>query len=167
MDLTLNVTRSLHDEHEQVSAMLGKLQGLLREYGPADCPDPNNPGTRTALANLVAAVEVEMPRHFDFEEQELLPKLAATEDDDLGALLIEEHKVILPLAEELADIAKTVRRKGFDTATWTTFHRLGGEFVERLSAHVEKEELALLPALAAAIEPDEDREIWSRYALST
>jgi len=166
MDFTHHVTRSLHEEHEAVTGMLGKLQHMLKEQGPDRPPQHDNTVATEALNALIAAVEVEMPRHFDFEERELLPRLAEEGDGDMGALLIEEHEVILPLAKRLAGLARAARADGFGQQPWSDFHRMANELVERLSAHVEKEEMALLPALAEILDEDEDRAIWNRYAMA-
>lgn len=166
MDLTHHVTRSLHEEHEAVTGMLGKLHHMLKQQGPDTPPEQGNTMAAEALNALIAAVEVEMPRHFDFEERALLPRLAEEGHGDMGALLIEEHEIILPLARRLAGLARAARLDGWGQQPWTDFHRQGHELVERLNSHVEKEEMALLPALAAILDEDEDHAIWSRYAMA-
>ena len=165
MQFSHQITRALHEEHEATINMIGKLETALLNKHRKSPPDVSERSVSDVLDELTAAVEVEMDQHFAFEEQELFPRLAASGDGDIGELLAEEHAVILPVGARLVALARAARPGGFDEGSWAEFHRLGGELVERLVAHVQKEEMALLPMLDDILDGDEDLDLANRYAM--
>ena len=66
-------------------------------------------------------------------------------DEAIGAHLKEEHDAILPLGKQLAAMARSALENGFDEVGWNAFRGATGELVERMLAHIQKEEMALLP----------------------
>ena len=53
------------------------------------------------LRDLVAGVNDDTPRHFDFEESELFTLLEARGDAAIGAHLTDEHTAMRPLCSDL------------------------------------------------------------------
>ena len=48
-------------------------------------------------------------------------------------------------------------------AEWTEFRRLGQELCEAIQAHVQKEEMALLPVLEDEMDPDTEARLYQQY----
>lgn len=162
METTRQVNRLLHDEHMHVQRLLDRLGALVRR-------DPG--AAATALDGEVAALFGELAgvlghgleRHFRFEEQQLFPRLAASGEGEMAALLHEDHEILLPLAAELRLELERALTGGLGAVDWRAFRRLALTFVERQTDHIEKEEFALLPALEAALDEAEDRELGAAY----
>ncbi len=154
----------LHEDHVAVLALLDRLDGVLASRGP-DRPAGADDGEVTRLAaDLIAKLDGELAHHFDFEEKAVFPRLYEAGEGDMAELLVEEHGVLLPLAAEILELLRARRDDGFPAEAWRRFHRLGLEFAERQRAHIEKEEIGLLPAIAEALEPDIDGELAMSYA---
>ena len=161
MQISRQVNRVLHDEHMHVQRLLDRLGDLLkRDYAET----AGQAETQALLNELMPVLEHGLERHFRFEEEDLFPPLEEAGDGDMVALLLEDHQVLLPLAAEVLAGVRRLRAGEFEAAEWPAFRRLGLEFVERQTDHIEKEEMALLPALEDAIDEAADREIWSAYA---
>lgn len=156
-----HIARSLHDEHMATVARLVRLESLLGRYGPATVPDaPVAP----LLRDLVFAVELEIGPHFAFEESHLFPLLAEAGENEMVALLTAEHADILPCAQRLAGLARQGQAEGFGPVTWAAFHTAGATLTGSLAAHVDKEEMALLPALDARLDAETDGRFAMEYA---
>jgi len=52
---------------------------------------------------------------------------------------------------------------GFDHAGWDEFRRRGQELCERLLAHVQKEEMALLPLIEESMDADTEARLLHDY----
>jgi hemerythrin-like domain-containing protein len=157
----LQVPRRLHEEHVRASAMLARLQAFLARQGPSRAPAPGDAAFAALARDLAAAVSGEIAGHFRFEEDELFPALAARGEADIGALLAEEHEVILPLARRAVELARAL---AMAAGSWPDFHRCGTELVERLTAHIEKEELALVPLADELLDEESDAHLAEAYA---
>jgi len=129
-------------------------------------PDINAIATRSTLEQLAAAIEDEVGKHFSFEEDHLITRMADNGDDALGQDLIREHKVILPIGLQLSALAKKVLEEGFSDDDWSEFFALGGESFARLQPHVDKEEMALLPIVDDIIDRETDFELCELYTSS-
>ena len=164
MDFTNRVCQKLHDEHQATVALLGRLEQLLARHRPGSAPDAREPAVARLLADLSTTVETELRRHFVFEENSLFTYLETLGNEEIGAHLTDDHKVILPTALELAGLARAAAVGGFDEAKWNAFHRLGRELCERLLPHVEKEESALLPMLEDSMDADTEAQLYREYA---
>ena len=156
MDFRRHVARLLHDEHVAALAVLGRLDGLLRSHRESRAPPAASGEVKLLLGALTAAITGEIGPHFRFEEDQLFPLLAARGEADIGALLAEEHGEILPPVLRIAELAATARSDGFDDRSWAEFRTLGGETIERLTSHIQKEEMALLPLLDELLEDEDD-----------
>ena len=145
-----HVTRALHQEHQATLALLRRLDAMLGRHGPATPPDQADPALAALLRDLAGAVTGEIGPHFAFEERALFPLLA--DADELVATLTAEHAALLPAALALAAAA----RLPGPPAAWAGFHADAASLSAALAAHVEKEELGLLPALDALLDAETD-----------
>jgi hemerythrin-like domain-containing protein len=116
------------------------------------------------LADLATGVEADIGRHFDFEEGRLFAYLEAVGDEAIGAHLTDEHTAMRPLGARLAEVARGAAARGFDGASWAEFRRLGQEFCERVIAHIQKEEMALLPLLEEEMDASAEAQLYEEYA---
>lgn len=164
MEYSRHVARTLHDEHITAVALLERLTAFLGRVGPAAPPAPGDAEAERLVAALVAAITTEIASHFRFEEEHLFPRLAQHGEEDLGTLLTEEHAVIVPVGARVVELATEARGTGFTGRAWSEFHRLAGEYAERLTAHAQKEEIALVPLLDDLLDDDGDMALAEAYA---
>jgi hemerythrin-like domain-containing protein len=156
MSFTRQVARTLDDEHRANLELLERVERALARGDDAQLP---------ALAGqLVRHLELEVGRHFGFEEQQLFPRMADAGDGDLAQLLTEEHESIRAVADELLPLARAAASGAPAGAGLAAFRRLALELVERQVAHIQKESMALLPLLDDLLDADADRELAFAYA---
>jgi hemerythrin-like domain-containing protein len=156
------ISETLHEEHRATVALMERLEQFLRRHRDAP-PETDNGVTRQLLSDLIAAVEGEIRRHFEFEEEHLFPHLDAIGEAAIGAHLTDEHRAIQPIGAALARLARTAMGGGFADTSWREFRRLGQEFTERLSAHAQKEDMALLPLLEETMDGDVAARLVQQY----
>ncbi len=144
----------LHEEHLATIQLWGRLEQSFAARVPQDELD-------ALLRNCSAALADEVTRHFEFEEKELFTRLAQAGDRDIAELLAEEHETIRSAARALRELLALPQR---DAAARQQLRTLALELAERLVAHVQKEEMALLPALEDLIDEETDRELALAYA---
>ena len=147
MEFNRHISRRLHEEHDATLALWGRVEATLAA-GRHDA---------ALLKSAAASLERELDRHFRFEEEALFPRLAAAGEGDIGELLREEHEAIRHAGARFIALVKQ------DT-TQREIRALGLELAERLVSHVQKEEMALLPALEDFIDEETDHELDSAYA---
>ncbi|HUI95209.1 MAG TPA: hemerythrin domain-containing protein [Xanthobacteraceae bacterium] len=164
MDFTNRVCQSLHDEHMATLALFERVEQLLARHKRADPPDAADAGVARLLRDVSTWVDTEINRHFDFEEKELFTFLDERGDKSLGTSLTDEHGVIRPLGARLGALSREAAGRPFDPAIWDEFWRSGQELSERIRSHVQKEEMALLPAIEDAMDPDTDARLYQEYA---
>lgn len=162
MSYTNRVSQTLHEEHRATIALIERLEQLMARHrrGP---PDIGAAGVTQLLADLSTGVEAEVQRHFAFEETHLFSYLDAVGDGAIGAHLTDEHATMRPIGVELAKLAREAAVQGFDAARWDEFRRLGQQLCERMLAHVQKEEMALLPLLEEAMDADAETRLYQEY----
>jgi hemerythrin-like domain-containing protein len=158
MNFERQVSRLLHDEHQASVALLGRLEQALVRAADAE--------QRTLAAPLVRQLELETAHHFDFEEHELFPRMAAAGDAELAALLTEEHESIREVAGELLPLARALAAGELAGGDRPAFRRLALELVERMVAHIQKETMGLLPLIDDLLDDTADRELAFAYAAS-
>ena len=163
MSFTNRVSQTLHEEHRATIALMERLEQLLTRQRRGGVPDIGDHAVAQLLSELSASLETEVQRHFDFEENQIFTYLNATGDGEIGAHLTDEHRTIRPIGIELARLARGAAAQGFDEATWSKFRRLGQEFCERILAHVQKEEMALLPLLEGSMDADTEDRLLEEY----
>ena len=147
MEFNRRISRRLHEEHVATLALWGRLESVLAA-GRHDA---------ALLKSAAASLERELDRHFRFEEAELFPRLAAAGEADIGELLREEHDTIRAAGMRFIALVK-------GDSNEKEMRTLGLELAERLVNHVQKEEMALLPALDDFIDEETDHELDSAYA---
>jgi iron-sulfur cluster repair protein YtfE (RIC family) len=147
MEFNRRISRRLHEEHAATLALWGRLESVLAA-GRHDA---------ALLKSAAASLERELDRHFRFEEAELFPRLAEAGEGDIGELLREEHETIRAAGIRFIALAK-------EDSLSKDLRTLGLELAERLVSHVQKEEMALLPALDDFIDEETDHELDSAYA---
>ena len=147
MEFNRRISRRLHEEHAATLALWGRLESVLAA-GRHDA---------ALLKSAAASLERELDRHFRFEEAELFPRLAEAGEGDIGELLREEHETIRAAGMRFIKLVS-------NEITNPEVKILGLELAERLVNHVQKEEMALLPALDDFIDEETDHELDSAYA---
>lgn len=146
MEFNRHISRRLHEEHEATLSLWGRVESTL----VAGRQDP------VLLKSAAAALAQELDGHFSFEERELFPLLAAAGEGDIGELLEEEHQAIRDAGERFIELVKQDSSKN-------EVRPLGLELAERLFAHVQKEEMSLLPALEDLVDETADGELSAAY----
>ena len=164
MHFERHINRRLHQEHAATLALLGRAERIFSGRAGAYPPPAGDAAWRSFALTLAGAIEGEVARHFDFEEQDLFPLLERAGDGDLVALLEEEHQAIRAAAWPLAQFAHRSIAGLLSPAEWQTMKMLGLEFSERLSAHAQKEDGSLLPLLETLLDEETDRELFGAYA---
>lgn len=163
MALQREISRRLHQEHVAVLDLLGRFgQALARLRGGP--PAAGDALWSVLLAQLASALEHEITRHFQLEEEQLFPRLHARGEGDLAELLLEEHIVIREVSRTLLALLARARRNELDTAGWRALNANGLELVERLGSHAEKEQGALVPLVDEMLDEATDRELAMSYA---
>jgi hemerythrin-like domain-containing protein len=157
------ISQTLHEEHRATIALMERLEALMVRFRKSDGPDVNEPATAQLLNDLATSIESEVQRHFAFEEDKLFSYLSEVGDDAIAEHLTSEHSAIRPVGMALASLAKEARAQGFDAARWAEFRRLGQELTERMIAHVQKEEMALLPLLDDNMQPEVEAQLYESY----
>jgi hemerythrin-like domain-containing protein len=109
-------------------------------------------------------VEIELERHFAFEEQELFPRMKEAGDGDMAELLLEEHHAIHAVAHELLPLGHGAAAGTLDERGWDALKRAVLEMSERLRAHIDKETMGLLPLIDDLLDDGIDRELAFAYA---
>ena len=116
------------------------------------------------MVALARNLEQDIGRHFSFEEQELFPRMSEAGDGEIAMLLTEEHEAIREVAEELLPLTRDAAAGSLDGAGWDALKRGALELVERQVAHIQKEEMALLPLLDDLLDDETDRQLAFDYA---
>ena len=147
MEFDRAISRRLHEEHAATLALWARVEQALA----AGRHDP------ALMREAAAALAGEIERHFEFEEAELFPRLAAAGEGDIAELLAEEHEAIREAGGRFLALAREEPPRVELRAT-------GLEVAERLVSHVQKEELSLLPALDDLLDEQTDHELSGGYA---
>jgi len=163
MTFANRISQTLHEEHRATIALMERLEQLIVRNRKGAIPDAKDRAVAQLLSDLATGVEGEVERHFDFEENELFRYLAAAGDEAIGAHLTDEHTAIRPIGAALTKLAREARAQGFDAERWNEFRRLGQELCERMLAHVQKEEMALLPLLDENMDGEAEAELYQKY----
>ena len=158
MHYARQVSRTLDEEHRNNLELLGKVEQAL---GRASRPDPALSGL---IGQFAQSLEHDVERHFRFEEESLFPLMDDAGDGEMAALLVEEHDTIREVAAELLPLARAAAAGTIDDEGWATLRRGALEIVERQVAHIQKETMALLPALDDLLDDDTDRDLTFAYA---
>lgn len=164
MDFQRQTNRRLYEEHVATLQLLARVERVVTGRAGAYPPAADDPDWPAFARAMLGAMEVEVARHFEFEERDLFPRLEEAGDGDLAALLNEEHVTIRAVAQPLADLLRQALAGGLAPQQWQTLKTLALEFSERLGSHAQKEDGALLPVLENLLDEDTDRELFGAYA---
>ncbi len=163
MQLQRQTSRTLHEEHVAVLALLERFEQTLAplKSGP---PGPDDANWGLLLRQLETALQHEVTRHFALEEEQLFPRLREYGEGDLADMLLEEHASIREVAGALLGLIARAARRELDPPSWHTFRVCGLELVERLGSHARMEEGALVPLVDEMLDEQTDMEIWNAHA---
>ena len=167
MSFTNRISQTLHDEHGATVALIERLEQLLARNRRGGPPNPADSAVARLLSDLSTGLGAEVERHFVFEEDHLFTYLEAMGDGGIGSHLTCEHAAIRPLATRVAEIARAVGGKTFAPAEWEEFARLSQELGDCLLAHVQKEEMALLPVIEDNMDPATEARLYQEYVENT
>lgn len=162
MNWERETSRVLEQEHRENLELLAQLEARLARAGRN--VNLAEPELARLLSQLAGHLERDVGRHFDFEEQELFPRLQDAGDGDIVALLTDEHAAIREVAAELQPLARAAGRGELAAADAPLLVRSTMELIERQMAHIQKEGMALLPLLEDLLDEDTDRELAMAYA---
>lgn len=162
MSFTRRTAQLLHEDHQQTIVVIEALDELIAK-ARKKAPDTTDPTVRKTLEKATGAIEEEVSQHFAFEENELFTRLEEMGDVAIGEHLRGEHAALLPLGEAVGAMARTALEDGFTDESWASFRNTSGELIERMFAHIQKEEMALLPALEDLLDAETDMELSSAY----
>ncbi len=143
--------------------MIESLEDMIMR-SKRNIPDVQDPLIRKVLKGAAASIEHEVKGHFTFEENELFTRLAESGDVGIGEHLKSEHQAMLPIAQQLAAYARKALENGFTDDSWATFRSMAGQLIERMLAHIQKEEMALLPMVEELLDPETDMQLSELYA---
>lgn len=161
--LNLDILRTLHREHQSTLALLERLEDLLGRYREGRPPPADDAAAAALLRELMANLDDETNRHFQFEEEHLFPRFTELAEPGIPMMLKGEHEAIRPLAGRLGELVREASPGGFQGEAWGEFRRLGLELVERLVFHIQKEEMGFLPGLDQMLDPSEDGTLATAY----
>ena len=164
MDFLRQTNRRLYEEHVATLQLLARVERVFSGRAGAYPPAADDAAWPPFVRALLAAIDVEIARHFEFEERDLFPRLEEAGDGDLAALFGEEHATIRAVAEPLAGLLRRALADGLAPQQWQTLKVQALEFCERLGSHAQKEDGALLPVLENLLDEDTDRELFGAYA---
>jgi len=161
MNFSRQTSHTLHEEHRANLDLLGRVEQALARLPRGSTGGPELVKLiRTLGQHLTQDVE----RHFGFEERELFTRLSDAGDGDIASLLLDEHEAIRAVSAELLPLTQAATAGTLDAAGWDALKCSALELVERQVAHIQKEEMALLPALDDLLDDDTDRELAFAYA---
>ena len=163
MEFSRRTAQLLHEDHRATIAMIEALEDMIMRAKRV-APDVNDSKIRKTLEAATASIEHEVQSHFAFEENELFTRLAENGDVGIGEHLRSEHQAMLPIADKVAADARDALANGFTADSWMAFTSVTGELIERMLAHIQKEEMALLPMLDELLDPETDMQLVELYA---
>jgi hemerythrin-like domain-containing protein len=163
MSFTRRTAQMLHEDHQATIQVIESLDQMIARARKA-APDASDPTVMATLKSAASAIGDEISNHFAFEETELFTRLEEMGDVGIGTHLREEHSAILPLGQQVTERATKALESGFSEPEWNEFRSLAGELIERMFAHIQKEEMALLPMLDDLLDSETDMELSTSYA---
>ena len=160
MNFNRQVSQALDIEHRSNLDLLGRVeQAFARAPRPVD-----DPQFRKLAGAFVRLIDLDVGRHFDFEEQQLFPRMVESGEADIAGMLQEEHDAIRAVAAEILPLAQAAAAGPLDADRYDALRRGALEMVERQVAHIQKETMALLPLVEDLLDEEVDRELAFAYA---
>jgi iron-sulfur cluster repair protein YtfE (RIC family) len=164
MDFSRQTNRKLYEEHAATIDLMARIERMFGGRAGAFPPPAGDSNWPAFARTVLGALEVEVARHFEFEERDLFPRLEEAGAADLVALLLEEHEAIRGVARPLAERLRASLAGTSQPADWQAMKTLGLELADRLASHAQMEDGALLPALEDVLDEETDRELLFAYA---
>ncbi len=157
------LSQLLHREHLHTLTVASDLEARAEDKraGPIDIADPDG---RAQLEALIHVAEVDIGKHYRFEEEVLFPRLVAAGLGPMVDVLIVEHEAVRVIAGPLRDAAEAALRAGFTSDGWRAFREGVFDLVASVSFHIQKEELGVIRQLATVLGAEADRELGALYA---
>ncbi len=162
--LTLRVTKALHQDHLTTLALLERLETLFGRFPAKRVPPFDDAEAKAVFADLSEVLDNEVGNHFSFEEEHLFPRFMEVAGAGIPSMLRDEHQAIRPLAQRLSDLARGGSTEGFSAASWEEFQRQGRQLIEREVFHLQKEEMGFLPTLDQILSDDDDTALFEIHA---
>jgi Hemerythrin HHE cation binding domain len=163
MELQRHISRRLHEEHMNALGLLERFEQILAGRNGSWPPAPDDPAWRAFSAKLAETLVNEVAGHFALEEDALFGRLSDAGYGELVELLLEEHATIRAVVAELLPLCALTTRGTLgwtvEAKTWQALRTQGLELSERLGAHINKEELSLVPAVEEVLDEETDREL--------
>lgn len=163
MNYARQTSHLLHEEHRANLDLLGRVENALGR-APRGAAASQNEDIAKLLVALRRQIEQDVDRHFVFEETQLFSRMADAGEGDIAGLLREEHEAMRDVAAELMPLLDAAAARTLDDDGWDALRRNALELVERQVAHIQKEEMALLPLLDDLLDDDTDRELTFSYS---
>lgn len=163
MSFSNRISQTLHDEHRATIALVERLENLLARHRRGSPPDVGDHAVAKLLTDLSTGLEGEVQRHFALEEEKIFAYLGAAGDAAIGEHLTSEHEAIRPLGMKLVAMARAAAGQGFDAPGWDEFRRVAQDLCDRLLAHVQKEEMALLPLIEETMDAETEARLYQDY----
>jgi hemerythrin-like domain-containing protein len=156
------VSNALDTEHRSSLELLGRVEhAFARARRSAAARDAEFVRLATAFMRWI---ELDVGRHFEFEERELFSRLTNAGEGDIAELLREEHDAIRAVAAEVLPLVQAAAAGTLDAGGFELLERTTLEMIERQVAHIQKETMALLPMIDDLLEADVDRALAFAYA---
>jgi hemerythrin-like domain-containing protein len=155
--------RMLHEEHVRTLALMNALDSRTTGGSGKRPVDPADPHDRQLLEEAVAAIHEEVKQHFGFEESALFPLIADRGAGDMTRLLTQEHAVISPLGRRLSKAIVGALKSGFDDPGWSEFREVAQELVDRVTFHLQKEEMGIIQRRPSFFASETDRRLADQY----
>ena len=149
--------------HQAHMTTLEALQSLEEFLGANRKPPQMDDLVAGQLKRLSRTLRSEVESHFSFEENHLFKAFIEQGETGIVTMLTHEHRSILPLAIQVADLAVAAAGAGFTAESWGEFKDAGAELIEREIFHIQKEEMGLLAAISALLAPEADAEMADIY----
>jgi len=163
MPFANRISQVMHDEHDATIALMARLRQVIAQYPKGRSPEANDLVLARLLTDLSVAIENELARHFLFEEEELFSYLTVYGDAAIATHLMDEHVAIRRAGSALVTLAGEGGARGFDPPRWDEFRYHGQVLCDLLEAHVQKEEMALLPAIDELMDSNTEMRLYERY----
>ncbi|TAN56016.1 MAG: hemerythrin domain-containing protein [Magnetospirillum sp.] len=149
--------------HQAHMTTIEALQSLEEFLGANRKPPQVDDLVARKMKQLSRTLRSEVESHFGFEENHLFKAFIEQGETGIVTMLTHEHRSILPLAIQVADLALAAADAGFTDASWGEFKDAGAELIEREIFHIQKEEMGLLAAISALLDPEADEAMADTY----
>ena len=164
MNFTNRISQTLHDEHGATVALMERLEQLLARGRRAGPPDTADGSVARLLSDLSTGLENDVDRHFIFEEDHVFNYLG-------GRRRYRYLRASDKRASNHASACREGRRIGAHSLEQRFYARkLGGVYVawarnsgDLMLAHVQKEEMALLPVLEENMDSETEARLYQEY----